>query len=163
MWFHIGSCNSLKIASYILSFRSPSRYIFQWFIECDTMAWVYPLPPGLFNAMGQIWGTEYLILIFSYYVYVSYSYQFRYFWKDSPDTLYKFIVIVYCDVYLFCKFACFQIDEFAESTVNSSFSLYMYTVYCIMYMFTVHFTERGLKLLQILSTIVSKITRDLPV
>ena len=79
------------------------------------------------------------------------------------DTLYKFIVIVYCDVYLFCKFACFQIDEFAESTVNSSFSLYMYTVYCIMYMFTVHFTERGLKLLQILSTIVSKITRDLPV
>ena len=82
-------------------------------------------------SMGQIWGTEYLILIFSYYVYVSYSYQFRYFWKDSPDTLYKFIVIVYCDVYLFCKFAYFQIDEFAESTVNSSFSLYMYTVYCI--------------------------------
>ena len=32
------------------------------------------------------------------------------------------IVIVYCDVYLFCKFACFEIDEFAESTVNSSFS-----------------------------------------
>ena len=40
---------SLKIASYILSFRSPSRYFFQWFIECDTMAAVYPLPPGLFN------------------------------------------------------------------------------------------------------------------
>ena len=43
------------------------------------------------------------------------------------------------------------------------FFMFMYTVYCIMYMVTVHFTERGLKLLQILSTIVSKITRDLPV
>ena len=43
------------------------------------------------------------------------------------------IVIVYCDVYLFCKFACFEIDEFAESTVNSSFSFSCIISCCTFY------------------------------
>ena len=81
--------------------------------------------------------------------------------------IFEKIYCIYCYCLLWCIFVlqiC-MLPNWWVRRIHSKFKLFFVYVYCIlyMYMFTVHFTERGLKLLQILSTIVSKITRDLPV